>query len=255
MLGGAAVHSLARHGSLQRLETMSGRMARKPPASTRTATPASRKPAPRSALRLSQPRVAVKTPIARVSTPQIRAALRHTGKPNRSVKQPILLGGGARVCPFSPARGGLGAREPLLRAAATRAIAKGAAQQRPASASVHTSQRSRPALNLAAQVNRRIEQQPKSGSQSRDRGLMDSLSPPPTSGFGGRERSRAGRSGGEQGNDGRVSLSGDFVVNGRRLGELALSSAAKGGASAQTGARSPNFRRNALPSGISAPLP
>ena len=254
-LGSAAVYPLARRGSAHRLTPTSRRMAGKPLASMRATAPGVRKPILQSTIRLSRSRSADETTSAAAPILQIRLASRRAGQSDRSVTQPILLAGGAPVRPSSAAGGASGAREPSLRAPAIRTIANGMAQQRPALGSVPTGQRSRPASNLAAQVNRKSEQQPKSGSESRDRGLMDSLLPPSTSRLGGGERGRAGRSDGGQSNDGKVSLSGDFVVNGRRLGELALSSAAKGGASAQTGARNPNFRRNALPSGLSTPLP
>ena len=107
---------------------------------------------------------------------------------------------------------------------------------------------SRPASNLAQQV---------SGGRDRQRSLP-SGSPPPA-----RQRSgpaRANTSSVVEGNEsggasGSIQLLGDLVVDGRKLGEFAAKAASRGGSASMTASRSTNFRKTAVPNGLSAPMP
>ena len=250
-----ALLPIAKHSAAPPLATRFHRASEGASALVRATPLTTRKPLTRSRRSLSQSQGATRTLSAPSSISRISGALQRAAQPGKSVGRAIPRGRAARLHKRPAASQALEAREPSLRRPATQAIANGPERRRSTSANVRVGQQSRLTSDLAAEVNRKADQQPQSLSQSRGREAINGLSRPFTSGSIKEERSRAGHGSGEQGDDQKLSLSGDFVVDGRRLGELALNSASRGGASAQTGARNPNFRRNALPSGLSAPLP
>ena len=188
-----------------------------------------------------------RTAANRLSIPRPRRA--ELGK---SVIGPVAPGTAARMPSLSAVARALTSGHSPARRATTRAAAIHARPSRTVPLTTQTGQISKPASALATHKRRTTEVHSQSNST---RPTSDRLS--------GSSTSRAGREGGRNGrgvDDGhdsgeKIALSGDLVIDGRRLGELALNSVARSGSSAQTGARNPNFRRNALPSGLSAPLP
>ncbi len=172
-------------------------------------------------------------------------ALQQTAVRGNSVVGPVSPGGGTRMPSLRTVIGQLTQRS--SRASGALPSSRGSARSRFASPLSQSTRRSRPASALAAQTSQR-------GEAGRAPMSSSSLSPMQARGSTqGTSRASAGAEGGSS--NAAISLSGDLVVDGRKLGELAVNSANRSGSAAQTGARSPNFRRTALPSGLSAPLP
>ena len=163
-----------------------------------------------------------------------------------SVIGPVTPGGSGRARSLAVVARGLTQRG-SPRETAKQPASGGGARARLVSPGSQAQHRSRPASALAAQTGRGSERGlPSPSGRTSSRAQVRSAS---------RSASGAGAAGDSGGDSAVIVLSGDVVIDGRRLGEVAVSSAARSGSSAQTGARSPNFRRTALPSGLSAPLP
>lgn len=218
------------------------------PATTRAPKRASLSSSP------SPSRLQVSAPFARSTrpaAPQQATRSNHTSQRSNTVTGPVAPGAASRMPPLSAIARASTARHSPFGGSATRLAPSRAAGGRGASPPARNGQRSRPASALAGQTRPRAEQhRPLTPSTVSSRSLGHPISRSSSRVAGNTNRSEAGG-----GDGGSLVLSGDFVVDGRRLGELALASATRGSNSAQTGARNPNFRRTALPSGIAAPLP
>lgn len=188
--------------------------------------------------------------------------LQHASRRATSVVGPVAPGAATRMPSLRSIAGASARPRSSPRDGASRPAPAPAARSRVMPSAAQSGQRNRPASALAAHMHRSSGQRLSSASSSpTSRTPSASSSSPQPADSEGRDRSGGNggsdvdASSGNGNGNGGVTLSGDFVVDGRRLGELALNSAARGGSSAQTGARNPNFRRTALPSGMSAPLP
>lgn len=180
----------------------------------------------------------------------------HTFQRSNTVMDPVTPGAASRMPPLLVTARALTARQPPFGKSAPRPATNRAAGMRFAAPSARDVQRSRPASALAGQTRQQAGQhRPLMASGASSQSLSHPIGRSSSRGAGSTGRSEADGGGEGGGNGGGLMLSGDFVVDGRRLGELALASATKGSNSAQTGARNSNFRRTALPSGIAAPLP
>lgn len=185
-------------------------------------------------------RSAGRTPAARASNVVADAISKRS-----SVVGPVLAGGNRRLPPLQTVARELTKRS-SDRQVSTFAGAGSGARARHSTPASQSARRSRPAAALAAQTGRSGERGLATASPTRSQAGAPSR---------GSARARADAGDGGDNGSGVIVLAGDVLVDGRRMGELAVISAARTGSSAQTAARSPNFRSTALPSGLSAPLP
>ena len=207
----------------------------------------------------SAPSVTGASSLAPLPTPHRPMMLTRAPQSAKSVVGPVLTGAASRVPSLLVVARALTPRLAPARGEPMRSAASQMTQPRSSRSASRASQQNRPASALAFQTRQKLRELTHSsrpGSPSRSIKL-DPSSPTSNRDRGGDEgRGRNGdASSGENGGAASIVLSGDFIVDGRRLGELALTAASRGGSPAQSGARTPNFRRTALPSGIAAPLP
>ena len=192
-------------------------------------------------------------------------ALRRAIAQRSAVAGPVSPGGNPRSTPSLQTVARELTRRNPSREASTSSGTGGGARTRLAAPVAQGAHRSRPASDLAAQTDRVGGRRSAATSAA-----SPTLSPSgnsaqgtPRAGFGadagrdngGGDNGGAGDNSGGDNGGGAIVLAGNLLVDGRRIGEMAASSAARSGSSAQTAARSPNFRSTALPSGLSAPLP
>ena len=187
---------------------------------------------------------------SRTQATRASLALQHTISQRSSVVGPVSPGGSGRMPPLQAVARALTQRD-ASRGTAKLPTASGSARSRIAAPVSQAARRSRPAAALAAQTRNGGERSPASASAASPARLQAGLSSKEASPTG----TGADPAGDSGGGHSAIALSGDIMIDGRRMGEVAASAVARNGSSAQTAARSPNFRSTALPSGLSAPLP